>query len=128
MIEIKFFDEKPSDWPTTGNWWPDYFVKSLQEAWPDHSLNMMTYWMLKPEGVGNKTIRYHVWNNAPGAPTYVIYAGSGHAWDGSSNFNFNKEMVRRYRGEEPVDVFQKPEISAEAAKIVDSNFSFLWFL
>lgn len=126
MIEIKFFEEKPPDWPTSGRWWPDYFVKSLQND--EHSFNPMTYWLFKEHGGKGGAVCFHVWNNDPGAPTYVLFHGNSKSWDGSANFNFFKETIRRYRGEEPRDVFQKPEITKEAAAVVDSNFYFLFFL
>jgi len=48
-------------------------------------------------------------------------------WDGSSNYNFNKELQSRYMGLAPTAVFEKPTISPDAAAKADAP-SFLVFL
>ena len=47
------------------------------------------------------------------------------SFDGSSNFNFYKELMSRYVGTEK-EVFQKPEIAPESAAF--DSASFVWFL
>jgi len=68
-----------------------------------------------------------VYNNDPGKPTIIHFGGSAEGWDGSSNFNFVKEVMRRYAGLPPKAVFAKPEISVEGAATLD-DVSFLPFL
>lgn len=70
---------------------------------------------------------YHVFNNAPGKPTVVHYGGSAEGWDGSSNFNFNRELMRRYVGLPKKNVFAYPTVSADAAAKLDAP-SFLYYL
>lgn len=57
-----------------------------------------------------------------GAPTVILYAGSVNGWDGSSNYNFNKELQRRYMGEPPLEIFvqEKTKITEAAAAMVDA--------
>jgi hypothetical protein len=61
-------------------------------------------------------------------PTVVLYAGSINAWDGSANFNFCKELMRRYVGESPRAVFQSPSITPDAAAKVDAAVPFGLYL
>ena len=69
-----------------------------------------------------------MFNGAPGRPTVVLYAGSLNAWDGSSNFNFNKELMRRYSGEAAHNVFATPSISPAAAAAADAAVPFARYL
>jgi len=65
-----------------------------------------------------------VYNNDPGKPTVMHNGGSAEGWDGSSNFNFMKEVMRRYSGLAPKRVFAKPAISeSSAAKFDDGSFA-----
>lgn len=124
-IEVKMFDEVPTDWAAgagnVGSVRSDYYLpKTLGEEgnMVHHGMSNMGsgYW-----------IRMHVFNGAPGKPTIMIYFGSVDAWDGSSNFNFAKELINRYCGNKPNNVFQRPEIDPKFAKILDQG-SFLWFM
>jgi hypothetical protein len=54
----------------------------------------------------------------------VYYFGCQNRWDGSSNFNFIKELMNRYIGNPPNDVFQQPLITDAAAAKFDEG----WFL
>jgi len=125
-ISLKFMDEKPNDWPSTGS----YDVTSaLLKSFPKGRsyLNLL----FEPpfgEAKGWKyKLIYHVYNNDPGKPTVVHFGGSAEGWDGSANFNFNKELMRRYVGLAPKKVFAYPVISAEAAAKLDAP-SFLYYL
>jgi len=53
---------------------------------------------------------------------------SAEGWDGSSNFNFLKELMRRYSGLPPKKVFAKPTIAPASAAKIDADFSFPLFL
>ena len=68
-----------------------------------------------------------MYNNDPGKPTVMFYGGSAEGWDGSSNYNFVKELMRRYVGLPPKAVFAKPEISVEGAVKLDKA-SFVMYL
>jgi hypothetical protein len=125
-IALVFEDEEPNDWPANGNFDADYFIPSNKGS---------NYWFFLMSKAGEKSgkkkgkkIRIHVWNaKAAGKPTVMFYGGSGNAWDGSSNFNFVRELMNRYVGNRGNNVFQKPEITAEAAKKLDKG-SFCCFL
>ena len=41
---------------------------------------------------------WKVFNGKPGKPTVLLYSGSGNGWDGSSNYNFMREVIQRYCG------------------------------
>ena len=41
-----------------------------------------------------------VWNGAKaGDPSVIHWKGPGQVWDGTSCFNFTKEMIARYHGD-----------------------------
>jgi len=125
-IEVVFKDEKPNDWPATGS----YDVTSALIPSYSKGYSYLNKLFEPPfgEAKGWKyKLIYWVYNNEPGKPTVVHYGGSAEGWDGSSNFNFNKELMRRYVGLPPKKVFMYPEISAEAAAKLDSA-SFCLFL
>jgi len=122
-IDIKFYDEKPNDWPTTSAFDVDHFIESLKRPKNRGSMHYVFYLMFAKQAV----IQCHVWNNDPGKPTVMYWGGSAYKWDGSSNFNFVKELMNRYVGNPPNKVFQKPEITAKAAGKFDQG-SFLLFL
>jgi hypothetical protein len=69
----------------------------------------------------------HVWNGQPGKPTVAYFYGSMMCWDGSSNFNFVKELMNRYMGNAPNKVFQKPNLKEESIDRFDGG-SFMCFL
>lgn len=75
-----------------------------------------------------KKVKLRVWNGQEGRPTIVWYGGSGNGLDGSSNYNFMKELLHRYAGGEPNDVYHKPELKPETAEKVDKGGSFCMFL
>jgi len=125
-ISVIFKDEQPNDWPPTGSYdVTSALINSYEKG--DHYLNKL----FEPpfgEAKGWKyKLIYWVYNNAPGKPTVVHHGGSAEGWDGSSNFNFNKELMRRYAGLPPKKVFAYPQLSAEAAPKLDQP-SFLYFL
>mmetsp|Transcript_67483 Transcript_67483/g.190231 ORF Transcript_67483/g.190231 Transcript_67483/m.190231 type:complete len:548 (+) Transcript_67483:67-1710(+) len=69
-----------------------------------------------------------VFNGPPGSPTVLNIGLDGACWDGSSCFNFMKELTNRYCGGQPLDFHQrlKLPVSEESAKKLD-DWSFLGF-
>jgi len=126
-VELVFKNEVPQDWPPTGSVSLSHFVpKSLPQAL-GREAHYNDYWealMGKPKGM---KVRLHVFNGKPGKPTVVFFAGSINGWDGSSNYNFNKELQSRYMGNPPNPVFQKPVITAAAAAKADSHADMIGF-
>lgn len=118
-IYLKFNADEPKDWPQTGSFNLAHFTGT-------------DYWQFdaakKDRGETEEVkLRIHVWNGKSGKPTVMYYYGSGTKWDGSSNFNFVKELISRYMGNPPREVFQKPQITDEAAALFDQSW-FLYFL
>ena len=70
-----------------------------------------------------------LFNGEQGAPTVVQFFLPGGGWDGSSNFNFMKELLSRYHGEAPRPVFKagKTTLKAESKAALDKR-SFLGYL
>lgn len=125
-IDLTFVDEEPNpEWPDPAHpaagspRFMNHYVRSLPKG--------QNFWDYNAKLKGKFKVRFHVFNGQPGNPTVVHYLGSGNSWDGSSNFNFTKELMRRYVGQEPKDVFPKPEMSAECAAKIDQK-SFCAFL
>ena len=125
LVDFKT-DEKPNDWPKTGS----YDVTSaLVNSYPKGRSYLND--LFEPpfgdaKGWKHKLI-VRVWNNDPGKPTVMHFGGSAEGWDGSSNFNFCKELMRRYAGLPPKQVFAKPTVAPDSAKKMDRG-SFLFFL
>jgi hypothetical protein len=129
-VGVKFFDEEPMDWPASGS----YDVTSgVLKSFPKGRSYVNVafgapFGEAGPDTTGPYKIFYQVYNGrAPGDLTVVHFGGSVHGWDGSSNFNFNKEVMRRYSGLPPKKVFQRPEMKPESAAKLDEA-SFLLFL
>lgn len=127
MIDLKFIAEKPNTWPANGSWDIDHFIESNKRA--DNKGHH--YWDYaderKSRGEDGVFVKMHIWNGDPGQPTIAYFFGSGNKWDGSSNYNFMKELMNRYMGNAPNKVFQEPEITAEAAAKFNEG-SFILFL
>jgi hypothetical protein len=126
-IDLTFMAEQPNDWPGTGSFDIDHFIESNKR--PDNKgHSYMDYFSeSKLRGEAPCKIKIHVWNGEPGKPTVMFFFGSGNRWDGSSNFNFTKELMNRYMGNPPNKVFQAPEILPASAAKFDEG-SFLCFL
>lgn len=75
-------------------------------------------------------IAIRLWNGAPGKPTLMHAYLPGGTWDGTSCFNFCKELLHRYYGGSPNEFFMgtKLTLTPEAKEILDKNTSFLGFL
>jgi len=125
-VEVVFHHVPPNDWAENGSWPSDHYHDIIKGK--DHGF---TYWDAAPLGKGTghgNVVKVHVFNAVEeGKPTLMFYGGCGNAWDGSSNFNFVKELMSRYVGNKPNNVFQKPEVLAESAAKMDEG-SFLYFL
>ena len=118
--EIRFEElQEPIEWPSSGSF-------ALHELIPhiNPGESHFEYWKTRKS---MKARRLHVYNGPPGKPTVVLYSASCFPFDGSSNFNFYKELMSRYVGNPEKEVFQKPEIAPESAAKFDSA-SFVWFL
>ena len=126
-VEVKIMPEVPTDWPSSGSYdvssalLPKTFTKGMSY------LDELFGPPLGKAGGWKHKIKVWVYNNAPGKPTVMHFGGSAEGWDGSSNFNFVKEVMRRYSGLTAKPVFAKPEISSESAAKFDSE-SFLYYL
>ena len=126
-VDVKFVEEKPNDWTSSDS----YDVTSaLVNSYPKGTSYMRDLFVPPfGEAAGWKhKIVARVYNNDPGKPTVLIFGGSAEGWDGSSNFNFMKEVMRRYTGLPPVTVFAKPMVSPASASKFDEGFSFPLFL
>ena len=68
------------------------------------------------DAVGANLVVLRLWTGKPGQPTVVQFFLPGGGWDGSSNFNFMKELLARYHGEAPTAVFKagKTVLKAES--------------
>jgi len=81
---------------------------------------------------GKDTIIWlRVWNGVRnGEPTVIHWKGPGEVWDGTSCFNFTKELINRYHGNAPKsDLYQdgKLQLNDEVKKKLN-NASFCKFL
>lgn len=79
----------------------------------------------------NAVLGVRLWNGAPDEPTVLHVYLSGSSWDGSSCFNFLKELVARYCGDKPQDVFRvgrELALSGAAQRRLDARPNFAWFL
>ena len=68
-----------------------------------------------------RVIGLRVFNGAEGGPTVWHSYMPGCTWDGTSCFNFNKELINRYYSGEKKDVFATLTLSDEAkAKLAEA--------
>ena len=81
-VELTMMDEVPNpQWPAKGSWYLDYFLpRTLAKE------NGFLNFAMKNVGK-TKKVHWHVFNGEAGAPTVLIYHGSGNGWDGSSNYS-----------------------------------------
>ena len=84
------------------------------------------------DAVGGNLVVLRLWNGKPGQPTVVQFFLPGGGWDGSSNFNFMKELLARYHGDAPNrKVFKGHEViamSEQAAATFDDPLAVLNFV
>src|ERR1700733_3044290 len=92
-VRMDFESEVPRSFPPSG----------AVEA--DHYVGTGRNWLKRGRAFKGSVLWLHVFNGKNGEPT-VIQAGlPGGSWDGSSCFNFMKELVARYYGEPRCNVF-----------------------
>ena len=120
-VELDMIDEEPQDWSPTAAFTMHYY---LPKSIPVGSSPM--FYMMKNVGKTAK-VSWKVFNGKPGKPTVLLYSGSGNGWDGSSNYNFMREVIQRYCGRKETKVFAYPTIDPESAKLFDRG-SFLYYL
>ena len=128
-IEVKFFAEVPQE-PSSGSYDPgsDLLPGTYKKGYCYSNDVMFLPFGKKHPAYGPQKITFWVYNNKPGKTTVLQYGGAVFAWDGSSNFNFVKEVMRRYAGLPPKpNVFPWPTIKPESAAKLDEA-SFLAFL
>ena len=75
-----------------------------------------------------RVIGLRVFNGAEGGPTVWHSYMPGCTWDGTSCFNFNKELISRYYSGEKKDVFASVTLSGEAKAKLEANTNFGAFL
>ena len=125
QIQLKFMAEVPQE-PSSGSYdpGPDLLPTEYKKGYC-YSNDIF----FPPFGTctGTQRLLMHVYNGKPGKTTVVHYGGSVCGWDGSSQFNFVKEVMRRYAGLPPAKQFKWPTILPESAAKLDSA-SFLAFL
>jgi len=107
----------------------------------DHYVEKGTNWLrehsakhypasISTTGMGRGHVCWlRVFNGAKGKPTVINVGLDGNRWDGSSCFNFMKELTHRYTTGQKHDVFKgdKLLINPESAKKLDEG-NFLVFL
>jgi hypothetical protein len=114
---LSFEMEVPRSFPTSFAIEADYYV--------EQGVN----WTAQSKHLRKMVLWIRVFNGQQGMPT-VIQAGlPGSAWDGSSCFNFMKELVARSCGESRADIFQgkRLRLRTESARTLKES-SFWSFL
>lgn len=114
---LDFEPEVPRPFPASG------------PAEADHYVDKGTNWVKRGKDFKGTVLWLRVFTGKAGAPT-VLQAGlPGGSWDGSSCFNFMKELVARCCGGARGDVFQGKRLTLRpaSARVLDQS-SFLAFL
>jgi hypothetical protein len=114
---LDFDREAPRPFPTSG----------AVEA--DHYVERGTNWVKRGKDVKGVVLWLRIFTGNAGTPT-VVHAGlPGGSWDGSSCFNFMKELVSRCCGGPRGDVFQGKRLTLRpaSARVLEQS-SFLAFL
>ena len=117
---IEFPDEVPADFPKTSGFAADHYVKGGKQlggsSWGAWGLaNLSEY-----------VIGIRCFNGPKGKPTVWHGYMPGVAWDGTSCFNFQKELISRYYGKKTPGLFaaEQLKLSPEAAASLDKNTNF----
>jgi hypothetical protein len=116
-VRLDFESEVPRPFPPSG----------AVEA--DHYVDTGRNWLKRGKAFKSSVLWLHVFNGKVGEPTVIQGGLPGGSWDGSSCFNFMKELVARYYGEPRCNVFQGKRLTlrADSARLLDQN-SFVVFL
>lgn len=126
FVQVRYETEKPfGDFPTKSSIPGDHYV-AKGESFVE-TADVMGMGMAK-----NLAILIRVWNNDEGKPTVLHCGLPGAHWDGTSCFNFTKEMLHRYVTKNKKDynnIYKHGElkINAQVKKSLD-NSSFWKFL
>jgi len=98
----------------------------------NHVVETEAHWIAYGQKTyGNHVIALRVFNGAGKGPAVFHAYMPSTAWDGTSNYNFLKELVSRYYGKPKNDVFgssQKLEMSPTSKAALQGNTSFGSFL
>ena len=118
---LEFNTETPAAVPASGPLESNQYVKP--KDCPDNWNQLMRV------AFGKYIIAIRVFNGEPGSPTVLHACLPGGAWDGTSCFNFMKELVNRYYGDKN-DVFQgkKLTMTKAAKEKLDANSNFCSFM
>ena len=127
LVRIEFPDEAAKDFPASNGIYADHYVSGGAQIGPESN------WFsnrLAEFNDGTAAIVLRCYNSPAGKPTVWNAILPGGAWDGSSCFNFCKELVHRYYGGEPTDFFmpEKLTLRPEATAKLDSNTHFGQFM
>jgi hypothetical protein len=114
---LDFEPEAPRAFPASG------------AAEADHYVEQGTNWVKRGKDFKGVVLWMRIFTGAAGTPTVVQAGLPGGSWDGSSCFNFMKELVCRCCGGPRGDVFQGNRLTLRpaSARVLDQS-SFLAFL
>ncbi len=117
QARLDFDGERPQPFPAGAAADADHYV--------GHGLN----WLRRGRDCKDMVLWLRVFNGTPGSPTVLQSGLPGGSWDGSSCFNFMKELVGRCYGHSHNDVFQGKSLTLrpESARVFDQD-SFAGFL
>jgi hypothetical protein len=104
---------------------PRPFPTSSGAMEADHYVERGTHWFRRSLTFKRSVVWLRVFNGADNAPTLLQCHLAGGSWDGSSCFNFMKELVNRYYGGRR-DVFQGRRLTLKpgsAARLDQSSFA-----
>jgi len=127
LARIEFPTEEPAGIPATNAFAADHYTSEGAQIGPD--ANLFSYRMAALN-TDDACIVLRCHNGAPGGVTVLNAFLPGGAWDGSSCFNFVKELIHRYCGGTPNSVFAAEELTLkeEAAAKLDETTNFVAFL
>ncbi len=111
LARLDFDDEAPRPFPESA------------AADADHYVGRGTNWVRRGKDCKDMVLWLRVFNGEPGMPTVLQTGLPGGSWDGSSCFNFMKELVARCYGHPHSDVFQGQRLTLrpESARVLNQN-------
>lgn len=124
-IRLTFEEEVPhKEFPqTSGAVEPDYYVENgVFQNWAcSHGTKHLPDSTARTGFYRGASVWLRVFNGSPGQPTVINVGLDGARFDGSSCFNYMKEIVNRYCGGKKTDFYQwgKTQIDPDCAKKLD---------
>jgi len=128
MVLLEFPDEDTGSFPTSAAVAADHYITGGdRQIGPETNLfsaRMASY------ATSGAALVLRCYNGAPGKPTVWAAYMPGGAWDGSSCFNFLKELVLRYYGGAPNPVFACETLTLrdDAAEKLEQTTNFAQFM